>query len=118
MSGTMVNIPSQQREEHPVEPVLDQRPAASPVQQHRAEEAAHDEEQRHPEAVDGREDDPESGILPTIRDHPVRREEREGSVQDDPQQHGAGPQGVQVGSSGKAGVFGAHGRRSPDLARY
>ena len=61
---------------------------------------------------------PKAGILPTIRDHPVRREEREGSVQDDPQQHGAGPQGVQVGSSGEGGVFGAHGRRSPDLARY
>ncbi len=110
--------PRQQGEEHPVEPVLDQRPAASPVEQHRAEEAAHDEEQRHPEAVDGREDDPEAGILPTIRDHPERREEREGSVQDDPQQHGAGPQGVQVGSSGEGGVLGAHGKGSPDPVRY
>ena len=61
---------------------------------------------------------PEAVILPTIRDHPVRREEREGSVQDDPQQHGAGPQGVQVRSSGQGGVFGAHGESSPDLARY
>ena len=45
-------------------------PAATPVQQHRAEEAAHDEEERHPEAVDGGEDDPETGILLTIRDDP------------------------------------------------
>lgn len=59
--------------------------------QHRAEEAAHDEEQRHPEAVDGREDDSENGILPIIRDHPGGRKERKGGVQDDPQQHGAGP---------------------------
>ena len=110
--------PQQQGEEHPEEPVLDQRPAASPVQQHRAEEAAHDEEERHPEAVDGREDDPEAGILPTIRDDPERREKREGSVQDDPQEHGDGPQGVQVGSAGIGVIFGAHGGISPDLARY
>ena len=76
--------------------MLDQRPAASPVQQHRAEQAAHDEEERHPEAVDGGEDDPETGILLTIRDDPERRDERHGGVQDDPQQHGDGPQGVQV----------------------
>ena len=90
--------------------MLDQRPAASPVQQHRAEEAAHDEEERHPEAVDGGEDDPESGILLTIRDDPERREERQGSVQDDPQQHGDGPQGVQVGSSGKGRILDGQGR--------
>ncbi len=118
VSGTMVNIPASKGRKHPVKPVLDQRTAASPVQQHRTEEAAHDEEQRHPKAVDGREDDSESGILPTIRDHPVRREEREGSVQHDPQQHGAGPQGVQVGSSGQSWVLGAHKRRSPDRPRY
>ena len=58
-----------------MESVLDQRSATSPVEQHRAEEAAHDEEQRHPEAVDGREDDPKAGILLTIRDQPKRREE-------------------------------------------
>ena len=90
--------------------MLDQRPAASPVQQHRAEEAAHDEEQRHPEAVDGGEDDPETGILLTIRDDPERREERQGRVQDDPQQHGDGPQGVQVGSSGKGRILDGQGR--------
>ena len=102
--------PQQQGEEHPEEPVLDQRPAASPVQQHRAEEAAHDEEERHPEAVDGGEDDPETGIRLTIRDDPERRDERHGGVQDDPQQHGDGPQGVQVGSSGKGRILDGQGR--------
>ncbi len=102
--------PQQQGEEHPEEPVLDQRPAAPPVQQHRAEEAAHDEEERHPEPVDGGEDDPESGILLTIRHDPERRDERHGGVQDDPEEHGDGPQGVQVGSSGKGRILDGQGR--------
>ncbi len=59
---------------HPEEPVLDQRPADSPVQEHRAEEAAHDEKERHPEAVNGGDDEPETGILLTICDDPERRE--------------------------------------------
>ena len=110
--------PHDQREEHPVESMLDQRAAAPPVEQHRAEVAAHHEEQRHPKTVDGREHDSENVILPSIRDDPEAREEREGGVQDDPQQHGAGPERVQVGSSGQGCVFGAHARHSPDPAQY
>ena len=68
--------------------------------------------------MDGGEDDPETGILLTIRDDPERRKEREGAVQDDPQQHGDGPQGVQVRSSGESVFFGVHVRSSTDLFQY
>ena len=106
----MVTIPSSKGRNTRKNRCLTSDHAASLVQQHRAEEAAHDEEERHPEAVDGGEDDPETGILLTIRDDPERRDERHGGVQDDPQQHGDGPQGVQVGSSGKGRILDGQGR--------
>ena len=113
--------PRQQGQEDPVKPVLDQRPAASPVQQHRAEEAAHGRRTaRHPEAVDGRGRGPRS---PSPADDP-RPSSTTGRTRGtragrSPAAWAPGPQGVQVGSSGEDGLSLPHGRsRSPDLVRY
>ena len=71
--------------------------------EHGGEEAAEEEEERHAEAMDGFEEQMESGAGVGVLDGPWTAGEGEGRVESDAEEHGDGAQGIEVVAAGGEG---------------
>lgn len=92
----------------PLPAVPEEAGDAAALEQHRAEEPAHDEEERQPEAVQHLDERPDRGRRFVVHRDPGDRGEGESRVQRDAEQHGGCPERVEVvtpGSSGCTGVW-------------
>jgi hypothetical protein len=77
IAGMIVTMPMQQRQRDPLPAVPEEAGDPATLEQHRAEEAAHDEEERQPEAVQHLDERPDRGRCFVVHREPRDRGEGE-----------------------------------------